>query len=220
MKKKILWGSAGAVAVLLLARVLLGTGREAAGGYRFVEITRGDIESCVSSTGTLQATETVEVGTQVSGQIAEIHVDFNDRVEKGQLIARIDPTLLRQEVRAAEVGVERSRAELEQAKRQYERIAQLYEQKVDDRTASSTPRCTTTTSRARRTRRRSSTSSARGRTWATRRSARRSRASWSSGAWRWARRWPRACPRRAVPHREGLLRRWRSWPPSTRATSA
>lgn len=130
MKKKILWGSAGAVAVLLLARVVFGTGREAAAGYRFVEITRGDIESVVSSTGTLQATETVEVGTQVSGQIAEIHVDFNDRVEKGQLIARIDPTLLRQEVRAAEVSVERSRAELEQAKRQYERIAKLYEQKV------------------------------------------------------------------------------------------
>lgn len=130
MKKKILWGSAGAVAVLLLARVVFGTGREAAAGYRFVEITRGDIESVVSSTGTLQATETVEVGTQVSGQIAEIHVDFNDRVEKGQLIARIDPTLLRQEVRAAEVSVERSRAELEQAQRQYERIAKLYEQKV------------------------------------------------------------------------------------------
>jgi len=128
--KKILWGSAGAVAVLLLARVVLGTGREAAAGYRFVEITRGDIESVVSTTGTLQATETVEVGTQVSGQIAEIHVDFNDRVEKGQLIARIDPTLLRQEVRAAEVSVERSRAELEQAKRQFERIARLYEQKV------------------------------------------------------------------------------------------
>src|SRR5690606_23270875 len=130
MKKKILWGSAGAVAVLLLARMVFGTGREAAGGYRFVEITRGDVESVVSSTGTLQATETVEVGTQVSGQIAEIHVDFNDRVEKGQLIARIDPTLLRQEVRAAEVSVERSRAELEQARRQYERIAKLYEQKV------------------------------------------------------------------------------------------
>jgi len=130
MKKKILWGSAGAVAVLLLVRMVFGTGREAAAGYRFVEITRGDIESVVSSTGTLQATETVEVGTQVSGQIAEIHVDFNDRVEKGQLIARIDPTLLRQEVQAAEVSVERSRAELEQAKRQYERIAKLYEQKV------------------------------------------------------------------------------------------
>ncbi|HEY8468400.1 MAG TPA: efflux RND transporter periplasmic adaptor subunit [Longimicrobiales bacterium] len=130
MKKKVLWGSAAAVAVLLLARVVFGTGREAAAGYRFVEITRGDIESVVSTTGTLQATETVEVGTQVSGQIAEIHVDFNDRVEKGQLIARIDPTLLRQEVRAAEVSVERSRAELEQAKRQFERIARLYEQKV------------------------------------------------------------------------------------------
>jgi len=130
MKRKILWSAAGAVAVLLLARVVLGTGREAAAGYRFVEITRGDIESVVSSTGTLQATETVEVGTQVSGQIAEIHVDFNDRVEKGQLIARIDPRLLLQEVRAAEVSVERSRAELEQAKRQYERIAMLHEQKV------------------------------------------------------------------------------------------
>ncbi|MFO7261589.1 MAG: efflux RND transporter periplasmic adaptor subunit [bacterium] len=130
MKKKILWGVAGAAAVLLLARVVLGTGREAAAGYRFVEITRGDIEAVVTSTGTLQATETVEVGTQVSGQIAEIHVDFNDRVEKGQLIARIDPRLLLQEVRAAEVAVERSRAELEQAKRQYERIAMLHEQKV------------------------------------------------------------------------------------------
>src|SRR5690606_16942854 len=114
MKRKILWGSAGALALLVLVRVVFGTGGRAEGGYRFVEITRGDVESTVSSTGTLQATETVEVGTQVSGQIAEIHVDFNARVEKGQLIARIDPTLLRQEVRAAEVSVERSRAELEQ----------------------------------------------------------------------------------------------------------
>ena len=59
--------------------------------YRFVEVSAGDIESTVSATGTLQATETVEVGTQVSGQLAEIHVDFNDQVAAGELLATIDP---------------------------------------------------------------------------------------------------------------------------------
>ena len=61
--------------------------------YRFVELSRGSVESTVAATGAVQATETVEVGTQVSGQIAEIFVDFNDRVERGQLLARIDPVL-------------------------------------------------------------------------------------------------------------------------------
>jgi putative ABC transport system permease protein len=51
-------------------------------------VERGDIEAAVSATGTLGAVTPVQVGTQVSGQVSAIYVDFNDRVKKGQLIAR------------------------------------------------------------------------------------------------------------------------------------
>jgi HlyD family secretion protein len=99
-------------------------------GYRFVEVTRGDVVSSVSSTGTLQALTTVQVGTQVSGKVSDIYVDFNDHVKKGQLIARIDPTLLEQAVRSAEADLERNRAELEQSQRDFDRISRLYQSKV------------------------------------------------------------------------------------------
>ena len=98
--------------------------------YRFVAVTEGTIESTVSATGTLQATETVEVGTQVSGQIAEIYVDFNEGVEAGQLLATIDPILLEQAVRSAEVGLARRKAELDQTTRETDRTRQLHDLQV------------------------------------------------------------------------------------------
>ncbi len=98
--------------------------------YRFVEITRGALESTVTATGVVQATETVEVGTQVSGQIAQIYVDFNDRVSAGDLIAEIDPTILEQEVQSAEVNLARNQAELDQMRRELERTTELHETQV------------------------------------------------------------------------------------------
>ncbi|MFN8582828.1 MAG: efflux RND transporter periplasmic adaptor subunit [Gemmatimonadaceae bacterium] len=98
--------------------------------FRFVEIDKGDIQATVASTGKLRAVTTVQVGTQVSGQVSAIYADFNDRVKKGQLVARIDPTLLEQAVRDAEATVERSKAELENAQRTFDRNKQLYERKV------------------------------------------------------------------------------------------
>jgi len=98
--------------------------------YRFASIERGDIEAAVSATGTLSAVTTVQVGTQVSGRIVELLVDFNDRVKKGQLIARVDPTLTEQAVRDAQAGLERSMAELEQREREFKRNQQLFERKV------------------------------------------------------------------------------------------
>lgn len=99
-------------------------------GYRFTVVERGDLEATVSSTGNLQARTTVQVGTQVSGQVAEIYVDFNDRVEAGQLIARIDPTLLEQEVLSAEANLERSEADFKQKKQEFERFQGLFESRV------------------------------------------------------------------------------------------
>jgi HlyD family secretion protein len=79
------------------------------------EVTRGDIEVTVSSTGTLEAIDSVEVGTQVSGTLAEVRVDFNDTVRAGQVLARIDPKLLDAALREAAAGLARSRAQHAQA---------------------------------------------------------------------------------------------------------
>src|SRR5262245_26595301 len=86
-------------------------GRDTAESYRTVPVTRGSIESSVSATGTLGAVNTVQVGTQVSGQIAELRADYNDRVKKGQLLARLDPTLLQQVVSQAEADLTKAQAD-------------------------------------------------------------------------------------------------------------
>ena len=96
--------------------------------YRFVTLEQGDIEAVVASTGALDAVTTVQVGTQVSGIIASIYVDFNDRVRQGQVIARIDTTLLWSAVRDAESNLERNQAQLRQAERELDRLEPLYAQ--------------------------------------------------------------------------------------------
>lgn len=104
--------------------------RDDAPEFRFVEVTRGDVRAVVASTGTLQAVRTVQVGTQVSGEVSRIYVDFNDRVEKDQLIARIDPVLLEQAVRAAQADLDRAEANLGQAEREFRRIERLHERQA------------------------------------------------------------------------------------------
>jgi HlyD family secretion protein len=98
--------------------------------YRFASVERGSVHATVSATGALSAVRTVQVGTQASGKIVAIYVDFNDRVKKGQLIARIDPTLQQQSVVDAQAGVERAQAQLDQAQRDYDREKQLFDAKV------------------------------------------------------------------------------------------
>ena len=93
--------------------------------YRFTAVERGNIESTVSATGTLSAVTTVQVGTQVSGQIAEVLVDFNDTVKKGQLLARVDSTLQEQTVTDAQASLERARAQYVQAQRDANRSGEL-----------------------------------------------------------------------------------------------
>ncbi|GIV62152.1 MAG: hypothetical protein KatS3mg044_1018 [Rhodothermaceae bacterium] len=102
-------------------------GGPAVNPYRFVTIERGDLEAVVSATGRLEAVTTVQVGTQVSGIISDIFVDFNDHVRKGQVIARIDTTLLVSAIRDAEATLERNLAQLEHARREFDRIRDLFE---------------------------------------------------------------------------------------------
>ncbi|MGA8810367.1 MAG: efflux RND transporter periplasmic adaptor subunit [Thermoanaerobaculia bacterium] len=93
--------------------------------YRFATIERGNLQSTVSATGTLNAVTTVSVGTQVSGQVSELLVDFNDHVKKGQLLARIDPTLALQAVTDAQANLEKAQAQALQASRDYARNREL-----------------------------------------------------------------------------------------------
>jgi HlyD family secretion protein len=132
------WIAAAAVVVALAAWLAL-RGRTEAAEYRLVEVERGDLTAVVSSTGALQAVTTVEVGTQVSGQVSEILVDFNVKVRKGELIARIDPTILEQEVRASSAALAKREAEMAQKQWQSERADVLFRDQLipesDHRTA-------------------------------------------------------------------------------------
>jgi len=95
--------------------------------YLFAAVTQGSLETIVSSTGTLAALETVEIGTQVSGTIARIEADYNDHVRKGQVLAVLDQALFSAQVREAEANVTKARATLAQAEDEYRRNRPLFE---------------------------------------------------------------------------------------------
>ena len=76
-------------------------------------VTRGDVTEAVSATGTLEAVTTVQVGTQVSGTIASLHADYNSIVHKGQVIARLDPSLFQTQIDQQRANLVRSEAEVE-----------------------------------------------------------------------------------------------------------
>jgi HlyD family secretion protein len=117
LKNSRLW-----VALLLLAAVLgLGAWWFSRNGddapkYRFAKVERGPLTAAVASTGTLNPVTSVQVGTQVSGQIKELFVDFNSPVKQGQLIARIDPETFQFRVRQAEADLEAGRSSLNRAR--------------------------------------------------------------------------------------------------------
>ena len=94
----------------------------------------GNVVSRVSTSGSLQAVVTVEVGSQVSGRIQELFADFNSPVKKGELIAKIDPSLFGAAVVSAEANVTAARANVtrltvtaEDAERQAKRAEEVFE---------------------------------------------------------------------------------------------
>jgi len=98
--------------------------------YRMGVADRGTVQTVVSATGTASAVTTVSVGSQVSGTILHIYVDFNSPVKQGQVIARIDPTFLQAAVSEAEAALEKTRASLSQAQRDSARVRDLFSQNL------------------------------------------------------------------------------------------
>jgi len=100
--------------------------------YIIATVKRGDIENAVLATGMLEGIKQVDVGAQVSGQLKSLKVKLGDKVSEGQWLAEIDPLVLRNTLRQAEVDEEKLQAEkrsaqaqLKQARRVYERYREL-----------------------------------------------------------------------------------------------
>lgn len=139
MKKAGLWIGIGVLAVAAGGAFLaFGRADKAPPGsqYETVEITRGAVTSRVTATGALAATVTVVVGTQVSGRVQELLVDFNSPVKKGQVVARIDPQLIqadleqkRANLMAAQANVAKAKVQSVDARRQADRARSLLPKK-------------------------------------------------------------------------------------------
>ena len=131
MKK---WIILGLVLLLAGAAVWYFRSRGDRGGeespYTFGTVERGSLTETVSATGTLGALETVVVGTQVSGTVEEVLVDFNDRVKQGQLLARIEKDALDASRSDAVAGLSRAEAQLAEARAVLEQYKPLFEQGV------------------------------------------------------------------------------------------
>jgi HlyD family secretion protein len=112
--KRTAWIASGVVAMLVLAAALWWGLREAeeAPQYRTAALERGPLQAAVSAAGTVKPVVQVTVGSQVSGQIAEILADFNTEVKKGQLIARIDAQTFHYKVRQAQADLDAARAQV------------------------------------------------------------------------------------------------------------
>lgn len=105
--------------------------------FSLSKVTRGDVVATVSATGTLSPVITVQVGSQVSGTIQHLYVDFNSRVKKGDLIAQIDPALFKARLAEAQANFKSAEAARDKAwiavldaKRQLERMQKQQKQKL------------------------------------------------------------------------------------------
>ena len=113
----------------LAALLLLSTacGKKNAVSYTMATVTRQDISTSVTATGTIEPVTQVEVGTQVSGIIDKIYVDYNSQVHKGQVIAELDKTNLISELTSAKSNLANAQSELDYQKANFDRYAKLFE---------------------------------------------------------------------------------------------
>lgn len=93
--------------------------------WRTDTLSKQDVSAVVTATGTLEAVTTVEVGTQVSGMISDLLVDFNDPVKKGQIIARLDTSILASNVAKARAQLAVAQAQAAAAKSAFDRTSRL-----------------------------------------------------------------------------------------------
>ena len=129
-KKRRIWLIILAIAVVAIAAICIVKATKSANKELVIRthvVSEYTVENTVTATGTIEPVETVEVGTQVSGTVEKIYVDFNDVVKKGQLMAELDKQTLNQSLSRAKASLTSAESQLTYAKLTYERTKQLYE---------------------------------------------------------------------------------------------
>lgn len=101
--------------------------------YRFQQIVRDDVTQTISANGTLNPVTLVNVGTQVSGRVSKLYVDFNDKVEKGQILLTLDDSLFTAQIEEARGNVRNAQSALELAQANEARMRSLFQQEYVSR---------------------------------------------------------------------------------------
>ena len=118
--RKYAWPAGAAAFIFLTAAVLVFRPKPVL-DITTAEVTSGTVTRHISATGTLQATRTVDVGTQVSGVVSSLGADFNSIVKKGQVIARLDPSLFDAQLQQAKANLSQTNANLSKARSDLQR---------------------------------------------------------------------------------------------------
>ena len=129
-KKKRIWLIVLCIVVVAIAAIMIVKATKSSKKELVIRthvVAEYTVENTVTATGTIEPVETVEVGTQVSGKVEKIYVDFNDVVKKGDLLAELDKQTLNQSVSRAKASLTSAESQLNYAKLTYERTKQLYE---------------------------------------------------------------------------------------------
>jgi macrolide-specific efflux system membrane fusion protein len=137
-RRRLLW--AGLAVVLIAAAGAIAYRQitvDSVPTFKTAAVTTGDIEKSVTALGALQPKNYVDVGAQVSGQLKKVHVDIGDRVQKGDLLAEIDPTVLETRTRTDRANLENLRAQFNEqeanlvlARQQLQRNQNLFKAKI------------------------------------------------------------------------------------------
>ena len=130
-KKTIIWIAVAAIAVIGIGFWAFG-GDSSAARVNFVkgQVTRGNVSSFITATGNIEPVTEVEVGTQVSGIIDKIYVDYNSEVKKGQLIAEMDKITLMSDLNSSQANYNGSKASFEFQEKTYNRNKALHEKQL------------------------------------------------------------------------------------------
>lgn len=113
--------------VLLGAAMMTGCSKKSSFTYTEAEAVKQDIVNSVTATGTIEPVTSVDVGTQVSGVISKLYVDYNSVVKAGEVIAELDRTNLMSELSSAQASLKSAQSELDYQKTNYERYKALYD---------------------------------------------------------------------------------------------
>jgi HlyD family secretion protein len=128
MKKRVLL-IVGIIALAVFALLVFRPFSKKKVEYTFdtVKVEKGNITNTVTATGTIEAMTTVKVGTQVSGIIEHVYVDFNDNVKQGQILAKLDETALRAQLEQSQASVDQAQAQLNYEEATYKRLKALFD---------------------------------------------------------------------------------------------